>query len=203
MKSFNTTPVKAQPVRSFGAGGQAYIANIFSGFKVTAERINPLFSIAENSGGDSSFLTNLQEANRLGSTENFAALQLGIRAVKYGDTAPTIQEIHDMKKLIASAKVSITIGSNKTQVGEFSGFHFLNTVEAVSSDNHATAIAVSSCGSVNTNGGWVNLPTPICLEPSVNIGGEVRFARNVPASLIVASEEWAFVVILAGKRQTK
>lgn len=197
----NVVPTEAPVVKSFGKGGQSYIANLYAGFVISAEQINELFSFTQNdtSVNFARVLTNLVEARKIGSTMSFTAGQMTIRAFKLGNTVATAQELHDLKKLLASSRVEVNVGSNETKIAEFTGAHFMNIQDTVAA---AGAGALVSEGTQNASG-WCALPLPIALQPAVNIGGSVRFGIPVPASLRAADEEWAFLVVLAGEKNTK
>ena len=79
----SVVPTNAPSIASFGAGGQMYIADMFTGFNISSERTNQLFAFAEtdNSVPNAEFLTNLTEARKIGSTMDFKALQIGLRVV--------------------------------------------------------------------------------------------------------------------------
>jgi hypothetical protein len=66
-----TTPVTttAPMIESFGTGGQMYMASIWGGENVRNETILPLFSFraTDNTHENAAQLTNLQEAQKVGS----------------------------------------------------------------------------------------------------------------------------------------
>lgn len=147
-------------------------------------------------------LTNMREAARIGSTMNFTAMQMGLRAVKLGDTPPTNQEIHDIKRFMASQNVEITVGSNTTRVAEFTGAHLLNVMEFSSATTLADTYGGQS-SPVNQMA-WINLPEPIGMETNVEIGGQMKCNLTaVPASLQANGANWAILVVFAGIKQTK
>lgn len=195
-------PAQMPNVQSVGPGGQIYIANLFGGFTVKAGKaLNPLFTFAQtdNTVKFSRVLTNLVEASKIGSTMAFVAQQIGIRAVKLGNSPASAQEVHDIKRLLASARVMVEYGSNRTIAGEFTGLHFLNTEEFGAESATDKAIAH---GSPSNSSAWCALPIAIPLQASINIGGSVEFGIDVPASLVVDNQEWAFVVVMAGQKST-
>jgi hypothetical protein len=198
----SVVPTSAPSIASFGAGGQMYIADMFTGFNVSAERTNQLFAFAEtdNSVPNAEFLTNLTEARKIGSTMDFKALQIGLRVVPTGADPLTAAQVAAAKSLLASAKVKITLGSNQTIVGEFSGFHMLAPVDFLSLE--------SSASSQQTNGAigntaWINLKEPIGIQANCNVGGSVHFAKAVPAALTATANSFAFVVVLSGLKVVK
>ena len=193
----SVVPTSAPSIVSFGAGGQMYVAEMYTGFNVSAERTNQLFAFPETDSSvpNAEFLTNLTEARKIGSTMDFKALQLGLRVVPTGDAPLTAAQVAAAKSLLASAKVKITLGSNQTIVGEFSGMHMLAPVDFLSLE--------SSASSQQTNGAigntaWINLKEPIGIQANCNIGGSVRFSKAVPAALIATENSFAFIVVLAG-----
>lgn len=200
MPPLSVSPAQIPNVQSVGPGGQLYIANLFGGFTIKNGVLsNPLFSFAQtdNTVPFAKALTNLIEASKIGSTMSFVAMQLGLRTVKFGPTPPTAQEVHDIKRLMASARVEVNYGSNRTIVGEFTGLHFLNTEEfaAVSAAN----TPITASGPQNS-AAWCNLPVPIPLQPSINLGGSVDFGITPPASLVASGEEWGMIVVMAGQK---
>lgn len=198
----SVVPTNAPSIASFGAGGQMYIADMFTGFNISAERTNQLFAFAEtdNSVPNAEFLTNLTEARKIGSTMDFKAMQIGLRVVPTGADPLTAAQVAAAKSLLASAKVKITLGSNGTVVGEYSGFHMLAPVDFLSLE--------SSASSQQTNGAigntaWINLKEPLGIQANCNIGGSVHFAKAVPAALTATANSFAFVVVLAGLKVVK
>ena len=201
----DSVPVAAgAPVlRSFGAGGQQYIADIWGGFNVSSKLVNPLFTFraTDTSIPNAEQLTNLAEAQKIGSTMEFKAVQLGLRVVPLASGAvldPAVVE--DMKSLLASAVVTLTYGSNETKIGEFSGLHLMAPVDYVAAD--ATNTCAAQNGAINS-ASWINLKEPVCIEANLNIGGTVKFTRPVPASLYATENTFGFVVIMAGLKVVK
>ena len=163
----------APVLRSFGAGGQQYIADIWGGFNVSAKLVNPLFTFraTDTSIANAEQLTNLAEAQKIGSTMEFKAVQLGLRVVPLTSGAvldPAVVE--DMKSLLASAD--------------------------------ATNTCAAQNGAINS-ASWINLKEPVCIEANLNIGGTVKFTRPVPASLYSTPDSFGFVVIMAGLKVVK
>lgn len=198
----SVVPTSAPSIVSFGAGGQMYVAEMYTGFNVSAERTNQLFAFPETDSSvpNAEFLTNLTEARKIGSTMDFKALQLGLRVVPTGDAPLTAAQVAAAKSLLASAKVKITLGSNQTIVGEFTGMHLLAPVDFLSLE--------SSASSQQTNGAigntaWINLKEPIGIQANCNIGGSVRFSKAVPTALTSTPNSFAFIVVLAGLKVVK
>ena len=192
----SVVPTNAPSIASFGAGGQMYIADMYTGFNISSERTNQLFAFPETDSSvpNAEFLTNLTEARKIGSTMDFKALQIGLRVVPTGNDPLTAAQVAAAKTLLASAKVKITLGSNQTIVGEFSGMHMLAPVDFLSLE--------SSASSQQTNGAigntaWINLKEPIGIQANCNVGGSVRFSKAVPAALTATANSFAFIVVLA------
>lgn len=198
----SVVPTNAPSIASFGAGGQMYIADMFTGFNISAERTNQLFAFAEtdNSVPNAEFLTNLTEARKIGSTMDFKALQIGLRVVPTGADPLTAAQVAAAKSLLASAKVKITLGSNGTVVGEYSGFHMLAPVDFLSLESSASSQQAN--GAIG-NTAWINLKEPLGIQANCNIGGSVHFAKAVPAALTATANSFAFVVVLAGLKVVK
>lgn len=193
----------APSLPSFGAGGQMYIADIWGGFNISATLVNPLFTFraTDTSIPNAEQLTNLTEAQKIGSTMEFKATQLGLRVVPLtSGTALTPDQVNDMKALLASAVVTLTYGSNETKIGEFSGLHLMAPVDNIAAD--ATNTCSSQNGAIN-NTSWINLKEPVCIQANLNIGGTVKFTRPVPASLYTVANSFGFVVIMAGLKVVK
>ncbi len=206
-----TTPVTtiAPEIASFGAGGQMYMASIWTGFNIRAQRINPLFAFNANSPEENAAqLTNLMETRKVGSTMAFRANRIGFRILNLlpttGNWIPTTEQVARIKQLLASAVTTITVGANETKVAEFSGLDLMQPVDIVGAD------ATNTCSFAEGLGGgigWIPLQVPIEIQANVNVGGTVRFTRPVPDDLIPAQEtdpaEFGFVVILQGLKVVK
>lgn len=197
-----TSARRAPIIESFGAGGQAYIADIETGFMVSSEQTNPIFNFrsTDSSVTNAEFLTNMTEANKIGSTMDFKATQIGFRVVKVSDGAASPDELAAMKKLLASARIKINYGSNETIIGEFSGAHLMAAIDNVAADS--TATSMSQAGAIG-NTSWINLKVPVPMQANVNIGGQVRFTLAVPSDLTSTPNTFAFKVILAGLKVVK
>jgi hypothetical protein len=203
------TRVKGMKIRTFGKGGQQYMADLWTGCPISASYTSTerdLFSFSETDAQSvtpflPSLLTNLVESRRIGSTMSFKATKLTFRLVKVDSTACTIDEIQAAKTLLASARVDIQVGSNNTTIGQFSGLHLINAIEAVGSN--ATATAAATQGVQNAQG-WISLPMPIPLQANVNIGGKLKFnLPSIPAALVATGVQWAFIVMLSGVKEVK
>ena len=195
------------PVHSFtpGGSGQAYVANIWTGFIIDANASHDLWTFAENDPTVTlaRMLTNLKQPARIGSTMDFEAHQLGIRAIKVNANAtpPTIQEMSDVLAYIASLKLNFTLGDNQTRIAEFSGAHLLNVVNFAGE----TTGAAGALGATPFNStAWINLPEPIAFESDLTIGGNSTCnLASVPTSLTTSPAQWAIMFILAGFKQAK
>ena len=198
-------PVQVQDavqVESFGAGGQQYIADIWGGINVSAEQVNPLFSFraTDSNVANAAQLTNLTEAQKIGSTMAFKVVQLGLRVVSFKGETLTLDEIAAMKDLLASAVVTLNYGSNETKIGEFTGLHLQAPIDVVGGDDTNTC-AVEN-GAINSTA-WIKLRQPIGIMPNLNIGGTVKFTRPVPAGLYSTANTFGFIVIMSGLKIVK
>lgn len=196
-----TQPVTktAPSIESFGAGGQMYMAEMWTGFNVSAETINPLFTVTANDGGtNSAQLTNLEERRKIGSTMAFRAERIGIRVLSFGTGAITPAQAAEMKRLLASAKITLNLGSNETKVAEFSGLSLMESVDFVAQDTNP-----SCAGGLGGGIGWIKLQMPIEIQENCNIGGTVRFTRSVPSALTSTPNSFGFVVMLQGLKVVK
>lgn len=192
----------APVMQSFGAGGQMYNADIFGGFNISAALVNPLFTFRATDPGvtNASLLTNLTEAQKIGSTMEFKAVALGIRIIPTGDSLLTPAQIAAMKSLLNSAVITLTYGSNETKIAEFSGMHLTAPVDYIAGD--ATNTCVTQNGAIN-NTAWIRLSIPVAIEANLNIGGTVRFNKAVPSVLTSTPNSFAFVVVLSGMKVVK
>ena len=197
----------APSIASFGAGGQMYNADIFGGFNISAQQVNPLFSFRSTDPGvvNAPLLTNLTEAQKIGSTMDFKAVALGVRIIPTGvsgkgDTVLTPDEVAAMKSLLASAVITLNYGSNETKIAEFTGMHLTAPVDFAAAD--ATNNCAIANGAINSTA-WIKLSMPVGIEANLNIGGTVRFTKPVPASLYATANTFAFVVVLSGLKIVK
>lgn len=199
-----TTPVTtiAPEIDSFGAGGQMYMASIWGGENVRTDTINQLFSFraTDSNHENASQLTNLREAQKVGSTMAFRASRIGFRMLWFGASAPTPAEVEAMKQLFASAIVTFTVGSNETKVAEFSGMDLMQPLDFV-------ANAAAASGGLGGGIGWIPLQIPVEIQANCNIGGTVKFTRPIPSalqpSLDTDPSKCGFVVILQGLKVVK
>lgn len=199
-----TTPVTttAPMIDSFGSGGQMYMASIWGGENVRTNTINPLFSFraTDNTHENAAQLTNLQEAQKVGSTMAFRATRLGFRVLWFGAAAPSLAEVEAMKQLFASAVITLTVGSNETKIAEFSGLDLMQPVDFVAA---AAGASAGLAGGI----GWINLQIPVEIQANVNIGGTVKFTRPIPSalqpSLDTDPSKCGFVVIMQGLKVVK
>ena len=184
-------------IRSFGAGGQIYAAEIYGGFNVSAETENPLFTFRRNDTNyaNAKFLTNLHEAGKLGSTMEFLATHIGLRVVKFDGTAMTSDEVAAAKNLLASALVEIGLGSDNVKIAEFSGLHMMSAVDSVATES--TANSNANIGGVDAKN-FISLRIPIPMQKNVELRGSVKFAQTPNAALTTTANSFGFVVILAG-----
>lgn len=192
----------APQMASFGAGGQMYNADIFGGFNISATLVNPLFTFRSTDPGvtNAPLLTNLTEANKIGSTMEFKAVGLGVRIIPTGDALLTPDQVAAMKSLLNSAIITLTYGSNETKIAEFSGMHLTAPVDYIAGDSTNTCAAQN--GAIN-NTAWIKLTIPVGIEANLNIGGTVRFTKAVPSVLISTPNSFAFVVVLTGMKVVK
>lgn len=197
-----TQPVTtiAPDVNSFGAGGQMYMATIFGGFNVSSETNNPLFSFrcTDSNVTNARQLTNLTEAQKIGSTMSFRAVRVGFRVLNFGTGAITPAQAEEMKRLLASAVITLTVGNNDTKVAEFSGMDLMQPVDYVAQDTNPASGAGLGGGI-----GWITLQIPLELQANVNIGGMVKFTRAVPSALTSTPNSFGFVVLLQGLKVVK
>lgn len=199
-----TTPVTttAPMIDSFGAGGQMYMASIWGGENVRTNTINPLFSFRSTDATheNAAQLTNLQEAQKVGSTMAFRATRLGFRVLWFGSSAPSLAEVEAMKQLFASAVITLTVGSNETKIAEFSGLDLMQPVDFV-------AAAAGASAGLSGGIGWINLQIPVEIQANVNIGGTVKFTRPIPSTLqpqqTTDPAKCGFVVIMQGLKVVK
>ena len=192
----------APMMSSFGAGGQMYNADIFGGFNISATLVNPLFTFRSTDPGvtNAALLTNLTEANKIGSTMEFKAVGLGVRVIPTGDSLLTPAQVAAMKSLLNSAVITLTYGSNETKIAEFTGMHLTAPVDYIAGDSTNTCAAQN--GAINSTA-WIKLSCPVGIEANLNIGGTVRFTKAVPSVLTSTPNSFAFVVVLTGLKVVK
>lgn len=183
------------PVTSSVPGsGNKLVSFLKTGFIVSAETMNEVFNFSRvDARAFAKFITNMDDAGRVGNSWDFEARALGLRMVKLGTTAPTAAELHDMKKYLSSLEISVKVGSDKKPAAEISGMQFADPQE------------FSSAAVVNPSSqkGEINLPVPVLIQRGWEIYGEVKTTLpSVPTSLRAASEEWAVEIFLVGFKQT-
>lgn len=198
-------PTKAPAIQSFGAGGQMYVADLWTGFNITSDRDNELFAFSrtERNVANARMLTNLTEPRKIGSTMTFKATQIGLRVIKTKDGILTPAEVTAMKDLLNSSVIKLNYGSNDTVIAEFTGMHLTNPVDFFTAD--ATNNSSCASGAINP-AGFIRLPEPIGMQDNVNIGGSVHFGRPVPSALTGeggVAAGFAFVVLLSGLKVVK
>jgi hypothetical protein len=186
-------------VRSFGPGGQIYSAEIYGGFNVSANTENEVFTFRrdDSSVANAKFLTNLEQAGRLGSTEEFLVTHVGLRVVKFsGAAALTSAEEAAMKNLLASAYVELGLGADAQKIGQFSGMHVMAPVDGAASDV-STVTASHEVGGAAANA-FIRLRMPIPMQRNVEVRGKVKFAKAPATVLTSTANAFGFVVILYG-----
>ena len=186
-------------VRSFGAGGQIYSAEIYGGFNVSANTENEVFTFRrdDSSVANAKFLTNLEQAGRLGSTEEFLVTHVGFRVVKFsGAAALSSAEEAAMKNLLASAYIELGLGADAQKIGQFSGMHVMSPVDGAASDVSTVTAAHEVGGSVASN--FIRLRMPIPMQRNVEVRGKVKLAKAPETALTSTANTFGFVVILYG-----
>jgi len=186
-------------VRSFGPGGQIYSAEIYGGFNVSANTENEVFTFRrdDSSVANAKFLTNLGQAGRLGSTEEFLVTHVGFRVVKFsGASALTSAEEAAMKNLLASAYVEIGLGADAQNIGQFSGLHVMAPVDGAASDA-STVTASHEVGGAAANA-FIRLRMPIPMQRNVEVRGKVKLAKTPETVLTSTANTFGFIVILYG-----
>lgn len=208
--NFAVTAQGAAPVQTFAPGqsGMSYIADLYSGFILNADKEHTLFGFAQNDTSVTlaSLLTNMRQPGRIGANMNFVAMQLGFRLVKLGTTPPTQTEIHDLIRYMASLKIEITVGDNETKIAEFSGAHILSPLTFATKEEFVTPTLAATAGNAVpfNQGGWINLPDAIALQNDLTLSGKVTSTlAAVPTGLYDSGDNFAFLAILAGRKQTK
>lgn len=186
-------------VRSFGPGGQIYSAEIYGGFNVSANTENEVFTFRRDDSSvvNAKFLTNLEQAGRLGSTEEFLVTHVGLRVVKFsGAAALTSAEEAAMKNLLASAYVELGLGADAQKIGQFSGLHVMAPVDSAASDG-STVTASHEVGGAAPNA-FIRLRMPIPMQRNVEVRGKVKLAKAPETVLTSTANTFGFIVILYG-----
>lgn len=196
---FNSVLPEIAPdaVRSFGAGGQIYSAEIYGGFNVSAATENPLFTFRRTDSGvtNAKALTNLHEAGKIGSTMEFLCTHVGFRVVKFDGTAMSSAEAAAAKALLQSAQIEIGLGTDNTKVGEFTGMHLCAPVDSVATEG--TANSNTNVGGVDASN-FIRLRIPVPMQKNVELRGNVNFAKAPATALTTTANSFGFVVILYG-----
>lgn len=191
------------PVQSSAPGtGNKLVSFLKTGFIVSTEMMNEVFNFSRVDGrANAKFLTNMDDAGRVGNSWDFEARAIGLRIIKIGATAPTVDEVHAMKKYLASLEISIKVGSDKKPAAELSGMQFIDPQEfSVAAGTGAT---LSSTVNPSSQKGEINLPVPVLIQRGWEIYGEVKTTlASVPAALRNTSEEYAVEIFLVGFKQT-
>lgn len=188
-----------QNIRSFGPGGQIYSAEIFGGVNVAANTEYELFTFRrdDSSVTNAKFLTNLEQAGRLGSTEEFLVTHVGLRVVKFsGAAALTSAEEAAMKNLLASAYVELGLGADSQKIGQFSGLHLMAPVDGAASDV-STVTTSHEVGGVDA-GNFIRLRMPIPMQRNVEVRGKLKLAKAPETVLTSTDNTFGFIVILYG-----
>lgn len=186
-------------LRSFGAGGQIYSAEIYGGVNIDASTEKELFTFRRDDSGvaNAKFLTNLEQAGRLGSTEEFLVTHVGLRVVKFsGAAALTSAEEAAMKNYLASAYVELGLGADAQKIGQFSGMHSMAPVDSASSDV-STVTASHEVGGASA-GSFIRLRVPIPMQRNVEVRGKLKLAKAPETVLTSTANTFGFVVILYG-----
>lgn len=191
------------PVQSSVPGsGNKLVSFLKTGYIVSTDTTNEVFNFSRVDGrANAKFLTNMDDAGRVGNSWDFEARAIGLRIVKIGATAPTADEVHAMKKYLASLEISVRVGSDKKPAAELSGLQFIDPQEfSVAAGTGATASATVNPSSQK---GEINLPVPVLIQRGWEIYGEVKTTlASVPAALCTASEEYAVEIFMVGFKQT-
>lgn len=186
-------------VRSFGPGGQIYSAEIYGGVNVSANTEANIFTFRRDDGSvpNAKFLTNLEQAGRLGSNEEFLVTHVGFRVVKFsGAAALTSAEEAAMKNLLASAYIEIGLGADNQKIGQFSGLHVMAPVDGAASDVSTVTASHTIGGAVASN--FIRLRMPIPMQRNVEVRGKLHLAQAPATALTSTANTFGFIVILYG-----
>lgn len=186
-------------IRSFGAGGQIYDAEIYGGVNVDSTLEKSIFKFGRDDGSvpNAKFLTNLEQAGRLASTEEFLVTHIGFRVVKFnGSAALTSAEESAMKNLLASAYVEIGLGADAQKIAQFSGMHVMAPVDGAASDVSTVTASHEVGGCVASN--FIRLRMPIPMQSNVELRGKLHLAKAPETVLTSTANSFGFVVILHG-----
>lgn len=186
-------------LRSFGAGGQIYSAEIYGGVNIDASTEKELFTFRrdDSSVANAKFLTNLEQAGRLGSTEEFLVTHVGLRVVKFsGAAALTSAEEAAMKNYLSSAYIELGLGADAQKIGQFSGMHVMAPVDGAASDVSTVTASHEVGGCVASN--FIRLRVPIPMQRNVEVRGKLKLAKAPETALTSTANTFGFVVILYG-----
>jgi len=196
-------PNTLRPVQSSVPGqGNKLVSIIKTGWIVSAEKQIQLFRFnSSDPRAYAEFLTNMADVGRVGNSWDFEARAIGLRVIKLGNTAPTADEVHAMKKYLASLEIAVKVGSDKKPAAELSGLQFIDPQEfSVSAGSGAT---LSSTVNPSSQKGEINLPVPVLIQRGWEIYGEVKTTlASVPQALRNSGEEYAVEIFLVGFKQT-
>lgn len=188
-----------QNIRSFGPGGQIYSAEIYGGVNLATNTEYELFTFRRDDSGvaNAKFLTNLEQAGRLGSTEEFLVTHVGFRVVKFsGAAALTSAQEEAMKNLLASAYVELGLGADAQKIGQFSGLHLMAPIDGAASDV-STVSASHEVGGVDASN-FIRLRMPIPMQRNVEVRGKLKLAKAPETALTSTANTFGFIVILYG-----
>lgn len=186
-------------LRSFGAGGQIYSAELYGGVNIDASTDKELFTFRrdDSSVANARFLTNLEQAGRLASTEEFLVTHVGFRVVKFsGAAAITSAEEAAMKNYLASAYIELGLGADAQKIGQFSGLHVMAPVDGAASDVSTVTASHEVGGCVASN--FIRLRVPIPMQRNVEVRGKLKLAKAPETALTSTANTFGFVVILYG-----
>ena len=191
------------PVQSSVPGsGNKLVSFLKTGFIVSTDTINEVFNFSRvDARANAKFLTNMDDAGRVGNSWDFEARAIGLRVIKLGNTAPTADEVHAMEKYLASLEIAVKVGSDKKPAAELSGLQFLDPQEF--SIAAGTGATLSSTVNPSSQKGEINLPVPVLIQRGWEIYGEVKTTlASVPQALRNSGEEYAVEIFLVGFKQT-
>lgn len=185
-------------IRSFGAGGQIYDAEIYGGVNVDSTLEKSIFKFGRDSSvPNAKFLTNLEQEGHLASTEEFLVTHIGFRVVKFsGAAALTSAEEAAMKNLLASAYVEVGLGADAQKIAQFSGMHVMAPVDGAASDVSTVTASHEVGGCVASN--FIRLRMPIPMQSNVEIRAKLHLAKAPETVLTSTPNSFGFVVILHG-----
>lgn len=189
-------------VSSVPGQGNKLVSLLRTGFIVDSETSKELYNFSRvDPRPFARFLTNMDDAGRIGNSWDFDARAVGLRVIKVGTTAPTADEIHDLKKYIASLEIFIKVGSDRKPAAEISGLQFIDPQEF--SISAGTAPTQTAMVNPTSQKGEINLPVPVLIQRGWEMFAECKSnLSTVPATLRAQNEEWALQLFLVGFKQT-